>query len=332
MVRSFFYDRGLLKTFYLDTRVISVGNIAMGGTGKTPMVEKLICILKKHNIKAAVISRGYKGNYKESYKIVSDGKKITASPSESGDEPYLLAYRNPGTPVIVSAKRYIAGKIAEKMFSPDVIILDDAFQHMALARNINIVLINAEDPFGKGIFPAGLRREPLFALKRADAIIITKAKQKNHSLEKKLKKYSKAPVFTCRYTVTEITEIYTEEKQCSRFFAGKKVGAFAALANTESFFSMLEKENIKLLKRFSLPDHYEYSNKTFKKVSNALTNCDIWLTTEKDAVKIRNNRGIELKERAIYVVKITHDFMQPELFTDFIKENFKFKLQPTPIV
>jgi len=319
--RSFLYANGFFKIHHLHTPVISVGNITMGGTGKTPMVEAIARILAKRGdtpLRCAVLSRGYRGSYEGEYHVVSDGKTILSSPEESGDEPYLLAIRNPGMPVVVGKRRFDAGLFAEKAFFPDVFILDDGFQHISLARDVNILLINAEYPFGKGVFPSGTRREPLSALKRADAVIVTKTDKRelSDSEMKRIERHSKAPLFTCRYAVSEITNIITGETKPFDLFSGQKVGAFAALAQPSSFFSMLERHNIKPSKTLSLRDHGNYDKKTFSKISNALSGCDVWLTTEKDAVKI--NSEYHNSAVPIYVVKISHQFSQPDLFKNFI--------------
>jgi len=318
--RSFLYAKGFFKIHNLRTPVISVGNITMGGTGKTPMVEAIARILanKRDNpLRCAVLSRGYRGNYTGEYHVVSDGKTILSSPEESGDEPYLLAIRNPSMPVVVGKKRFTAGLFAEEAFNIDVFILDDGFQHISLARDVNILLINAEAPFGRGVFPSGTRREPLNALERADAIIVTKTDKRELSDNemKTIKRYSKAPLFRCRYAIGEITNIITGEAKPSDFFNGQKVGAFAALAQPSSFFSMLERNNIKPFRTLTLRDHGDYDKKTLSKISTALSDCDVWLTTEKDAVKINRDYNSAVP---IYVVKIAHKFSQPELFENFI--------------
>jgi len=317
--RSFFYKKGFFKTHHLRTPVISVGNITMGGTGKTPMVEAIARILAESGdipLRCAVLSRGYRGSYKGEYHVVSDGNKVLSSPEEAGDEPYLLAMRNPDITVVVGKKRFIAGQFAEKKFKPDVFILDDGFQHISLARDVNILLINAEEPFGGGVFPSGTRREPLSALERADAVVVTKTDKRELSVSemKIIKRHSKAPVFTCRYTISEITNITTGETKPCDFFIGKKVGAFAALAQPSSFFSMLKRHNIKPFRTLGLRDHGEYDKKNILRVSKALSGCDVWLTTEKDAVKINSDDT----PAPVYVVKIAHSFSQPKLFKSFI--------------
>ncbi len=160
----------------LPCTVISVGNIALGGTGKTPTVIDIAGLILQKGKQPAVISRGYGRRDESLISIVSDGRMVQHDPARNGDEPVLIADRLTGVPVVVGADRYQASLAALRQFHPDVVILDDGFQHIRLQRTIDIVLIDAAEPFGSGkLFPAGILREPLTALKRAHAILITRA-------------------------------------------------------------------------------------------------------------------------------------------------------------
>ena len=160
-LRNHLYDRELLRTAKLPCPVVSVGNLTVGGTGKTPTVILLAALLKEHGHRPAVLSRGYGGHAKASVNVVSDGNRILLGWREAGDEPVLIAGALPGVPVLTGPKRFLTGRAAVERFGADVLILDDAFQHRSLFRDIDIVLIDAARPFGNGfLLPRGPLREP----------------------------------------------------------------------------------------------------------------------------------------------------------------------------
>ena len=196
-LRNILYTHGVFKARRLPCRVISVGNIVVGGTGKTPAVIALAKYLQREGMRVAILLRGYKrrGGKKMSRRlmsslplrekviIVSDGEKVCVSPMESGDEAYMMAEHLSGVPIIVGKCRYLAGQVALERFKVDVLLLDDGFQHRQLARDVDILTISATHPFGgpEKLLPAGTLREPLAALRRADLILLTHADAPNIS-------------------------------------------------------------------------------------------------------------------------------------------------------
>ncbi len=175
-LREFFYKKKMLKSERLPCKVISVGNVTVGGTGKTPMTIYVAELLNRLGYKVAILSRGYKGGAEKTGGIVSDGRTIFMEPDMSGDEPFMLAAKLKNTPVIVGKNRFEAGMLAIKKFKPDIIVLDDAFQHLKLVRDINLVLSDCRRPFGNThMLPRGTLREPLSALLRGDAFILTRS-------------------------------------------------------------------------------------------------------------------------------------------------------------
>ncbi len=173
-LRARLYRSGLLKSRRLPCFVISVGNITVGGTGKTPMTIYVVEKLKEMGLAPAVVSRGYRGGMEKEGGVVSDGENILAGPSMAGDEPWLLA-KTLKVPVVVGSDRYKAGMTAVERFAPDVIVLDDAFQHLKLERDLDIVLLDGRRPFGNGsLLPAGPLREPAEALGRGDLFVLTR--------------------------------------------------------------------------------------------------------------------------------------------------------------
>ncbi len=166
------YSLGLRKVRRLDCRVVSVGNLVAGGSGKTPFVRWLACTLKRQGLKVAVVSRGYKGKGEKHGVLVSDGRRILASARQAGDEPWLLASTLPGVVVAAGKDRYAMGQMLADRFAPDVIILDDGMQHHSLFKDLEIVLLDGANPLGNGyLLPRGPLREPPRALSRAEVIV-----------------------------------------------------------------------------------------------------------------------------------------------------------------
>ena len=171
------YQANILKSRKLPCFVISLGNITAGGTGKTPMTIHIADLVRRLGYRVAVVSRGYRGNFEHSMGIVCDGEKLCCTPEESGDEPYMIA-KNLGVPVLAGKDRYKVGIKAMEEFNPDVIVLDDAFQHIKLQRDLDILLLDAGQPFGNGeLLPRGRLREPISSIKRCSALILTRSNQ-----------------------------------------------------------------------------------------------------------------------------------------------------------
>ncbi|HEX9156806.1 MAG TPA: tetraacyldisaccharide 4'-kinase, partial [Syntrophales bacterium] len=174
--RIFLYRAGVYKTHSLPCKVVSVGNITLGGTGKTPFVALLAEMIRARGLRAVILSRGYGGKFQGPHGLVSDGERVLMNAHLAGDEPYLLAEKLTGTPVVIGKERRASGRWAAERFRAEVVLLDDGFQHLALRRDLNLLLIDSSCPFGNGkVFPRGVLREPLDQARRADAIILTKA-------------------------------------------------------------------------------------------------------------------------------------------------------------
>ena len=177
-LRARLYEKGVLPSKTLPCRVVSIGNLISGGTGKTPMTILVARMIRDMGYRVVVLSRGYRGRMEKTGGVVSDGRTIFKGPDDAGDEPYLMARILTGIPVVVGQRRYEAGMMAVKRFKPDVIVLDDAFQHLRLKRDLNLVLLDSRSPFGNGhMLPRGLLREPLSALRRAHAVVYTRSEQ-----------------------------------------------------------------------------------------------------------------------------------------------------------
>jgi tetraacyldisaccharide 4'-kinase len=288
------YHRGIFKAHSIPCKVISVGNITLGGTGKTPFVGLLAEMIQGRGIRTAILSRGYGGEFQGSYGLVSDGEKVFMDAAQAGDEPFLLAQKLDGIPVIVGRERRVSGQWAVDRFQPEVVILDDGFQHLSLKRNLNLLLIDSSCPFGNGkIFPRGILREPLDQISRADAVILTKAVG-NDNISKLNEKISnlagEIPVFRAYYEAVEIRAWEARESLPLERLRGRKVLAFSGIAHPDSFRETLLglKAEIGGLEIF--PDHYEYGRQDMDRLQDRASGsgAEAMVTTEKDLVRLKN--------------------------------------------
>ena len=297
--RSNLYHRGICKQHKLEVPVISVGNLLLGGTGKTPLVHYIANLLQRHHKKPAILSRGYKGSATAAINVVSDSTDILLNATEAGDEPCLLAEKLPGIPVITGKKRFTTGRFAIDSLGVDTLILDDGFQHLALKRDLDLVLFSTRKLLGNGrVLPGGDLREPLSSLKRAHAFIIsgTDASEDgkvNEFISFLGSLYPEKPIFTCTYE---------PEKMLVRISNGKndtispadacKVAlyGFCGIAGPESFKKTLEITGIKLTGFQTFADHHVYSAENIQSLLHKAkkSGADGLITTEKDLVKLRN--------------------------------------------
>jgi tetraacyldisaccharide 4'-kinase len=296
-IRSRLYASGLLPSKTLPCRVVSIGNIVAGGTGKTPMTMMAAQLLKDLGYRVVVVSRGYRGNMEEEGGIVSDGSTVFKGPEEGGDEPYLMASLLKGIPVLVGRRRYRTGLLAVEAFKPDVVILDDAFQHLGLKRDLDLVLLDSRSPFGNGhLLPRGLLREPLSALKRAHAVIFTRSENMvPPSIIAKLPK--RLPLF---HTVHEsiIRKINQKGNPAIlntanglAMLAGKKALAFAGLADNGQFFDSLVQAGCLLKDKIAFGDHHHYERDDLVRIARAAeqAGAELLITTFKDLVKLEHD-------------------------------------------
>ncbi len=284
-LRLLLYASGLLRKKRLPCAVVSVGNITAGGTGKTPLSIYLADYFRDAGKKAVVLSRGYGGSARGTA-VVSDGQNILLSPAEAGDEPYLMAERLAGVPVVVSPDRVRGGRIAIERFSPDVIILDDGFQHIRLERDVNILLVDSVEGFGNGfLLPRGILREHVSGVKRADVAMVKGGNLRKGDREV-LKRYG-IDVLSFRYNPTAVVDVRTGAPLALDALKGKKALAVAGVANPNPFFRSLERLGAVDLKTLAYADHHAYTSSDFEAISAAALGRDIVITTEKDAVKLK---------------------------------------------
>ena len=285
------YGLGILKKKSLPGFVVSVGNLTAGGTGKTPAVVALAQWALSERIQICIVSRGYGGQYKSRVLEVSDGERVLADSRLAGDEPVLLARKVPGSPVVLSKKRYLAGMYAHKRFGSEFYIIDDGFQHMQLMRDLNLVLMDATHPFGNGhLLPRGPLREPLDQLARADAFILTRTKNDNDGLSLAFLKenYPRIPVFCADHVPDKVVFPGLDQVFSPQMLNGKRVVAFAGIGNPGMFRETLMKLGVDLVDFCSFKDHYPYKKEDIARIvrMKSQTDAKYILTTEKDWMRI----------------------------------------------
>ena len=286
------YKNGTLATTTLDRPVISVGNITAGGTGKTPLVDWIARVLADNGKKVCILTRGYRRENPKQRVLASDGETVFATPREAGDEAFLLATKLKGVAaVICDSNRTAAAQGAIKHLRTDCFILDDGFQHLQLSRNLNIVTIDATDPWGGGrLLPFGRLREPVGGLKRADCIVITRTDQvqSTESLQTELGRLSgDRPFFLSRSKTVQVRTLAGRIDVVS-----KKCAAFCAIGNPQSFFNHLQREGYDLVLEKSFRDHHFFSQDDIDSLTTEAKRlgADYIIATEKDAVKLTTIR------------------------------------------
>jgi tetraacyldisaccharide 4'-kinase len=303
----------LLKTKTLPCPVISVGNITVGGTGKTPLVMALAKGLMTKGISVAILSRGYKRT-KTSEPVVSDGKTIFLSPEESGDEPFLMAKACQGIPVLVGKDRFISGQIALQRFGVKGLLLDDGYQYLPLFRDINILLVDSTIGFGDHhLLPRGILREPLSHLHRANLLLINKAAEPAalQSLEKKIQEINPGvQMFHGDYLPVSLVGPQ-EEQEGLNSLKEKRVLAFSGVANPNSFSSMLRKCGMKIVGEAIFPDHHCYTTKDLSYIEEKAKGADGVVTTEKDMVKLKK---FNIGRLPIWALRIEMKILEDEEF------------------
>ncbi len=304
--RAQFYHDAVLRRYSVGALVISVGNLTVGGTGKTPVVEKLARSLQEAGRRVAILSRGYKsvpkplltrladrflpGRIPSPPRIVSDGKSVLLDSAQAGDEPFMLARNLPGVAVLVDSDRVKSARHAIRHYRADTLLLDDGYQYLRLGDRFNLLLVDRQNPFGnRHVLPRGVLREPPDALKRADLILLTKCQSKDQAaLEKQIRRHNRhARILPCAHHPLHLEDMITGETKPLSFLRGLRVGAVAGIAVPESFLEGLVKLGAEIVYQRSFADHHRF---TVGEVENALTRTRArrglaLITTEKDSVR-----------------------------------------------
>lgn len=329
-IRNALYRLRIFKQKRLQCKVVSIGNIAVGGTGKTPMTIYLAEKLTKLDHKVVVVSRGYKGKFEKKGGIISDGKEILMGPDFSGDEPFLMAAKLKDVPVVVGQNRYNAGLLAIRNFNPDIILLDDGFQHRELFRDIDLILLDSRRPFGNfNLIPRGILREPAASIKRANVFILTRSSSDNAEARNIISAVSNSqPVFDAYNTSyffkvikggvsNTVADFRNELSEDFSSLAGKKVVAFSGIAGNSHFRNTLSEFKCDLLEFFDFPDHYEYTACDIERISKSVTDrtADLVMTTEKDFARMNGKFNFPVD---IIVIGVKMCFRDENSFMEFI--------------
>jgi tetraacyldisaccharide 4'-kinase len=321
-VRNWFFDISILKTKKISVPVISVGNISAGGVGKTPFVELLIERLK-NNYRLAVVSRGYKRKTTGTI-VVSEGRGKLASVENSGDEPIQLALKYPELIVVVDEQR-VRGAQKAVALGAKMILLDDGFQHRYLHRDLNIVILTAEEILnGDILLPSGNRREPLTSLRRADLIAVTRCadtKEYEHVCAVG-RDYDLLPAKTPTVGLTTklkaFKRVSSKEIVKAEELTNKNVVAFSGIGNPKSLEDLMMKANIKVVKRIDFSDHHWYNDSDIKTIIDAReqTHADFIVTTEKDTARLRGRFAEFLETEPVIVAEIQQEIISEEQTLD----------------
>ena len=299
-IRYLLYKLGILRRWPLGVQVISIGNVTAGGTGKTPVTEIFARTLAAEGRKVAILSRGYRRKEAPFWQrmftqviepplVVSDGRHILLDAATGGDEPYMLASNLPGVAVVVDRSRVKAGRYAIKRLGCDTIILDDGFQYQRLKHSIEVVLVDATNPFGNGnMLPRGILREPARHLKRADIIFMTKCRGDVSAVREEIRRINKtAEIVECNHTPKVLCDVWSREELPLDWLKGKTLCTLSGIASPKGFENSLRHLGAKVVWCERYADHHRYEpgeilyalNRTADMGSDAL------VTTEKDAVR-----------------------------------------------
>ncbi len=321
-----------------NAKVLSIGNITTGGTGKTPGVIYFTQTLQNEDYNIGILSRGYGGSLVKENNILSDGKNILLDSNQSGDEPWLLAANLPGIPVAVGRKRYESAMLLQKNFQTNLFILDDGFQHYALERDVDIVLVDATNPFGnRHTLPNGILREPLDALKRSDIVIITKAdiadppsveklteELKSLSGHEMIFRSSHRPSALVKLPDTEDQVIIGKQKTKKLdLLKNESVWALSAIGNHRAFEATLHSLGVADVESISYRDHHEYDIRDIENILKRVEPYDFLITTEKDWIRLRKFRDHFSVLKNFFYVKIEFTILHNEVL---LKEGLKAKL------
>lgn len=295
-IRNYCYNVGIFKQKKLPCTVISVGNIVVGGTGKTPAVAAIAKLLQNKGLQITILLKGYKRSNKKEVLFVSDGENHLSSQEDSGDEADMLARILPKIPIVVGNKRYLTGQAALKRFDTDVLILDDGFQHRQLARDLDIITMDATQPYGTGtLLPIGSLREPRAAIQRADIIILTRTdvvKTGIKNLKDELNKLApNTPILESVHRPTSLYPLYNKGihfPMSTDNITGKRILAVCGIGNPNAFLATIDKFGPEKVESLAFPDHHVYSDSDIQQIKHHMQQHKIeWIiTTQKDEQKL----------------------------------------------
>ncbi len=312
------YKLGLFKGEKLPCCVISIGNITVGGTGKTPTAQKVATLVRDMGSRVVSLNRGYRSHWDKQLGVVSDGRKIFMTAYEAGDEAYLMAKTLSGIPVIIGKNRAVTGKYAVDKFQAEVIIMDDGYQHWQLQRDLDVVLVDTLSMFGNGyVMPCGILREPLANLERGNLFLLTKTDQSSvfnrMQLYESITKYNGgAPIVESIHHPRDFLEIADWYKGIAHNYMAleelkdKDVMVFSAIGNPASFEQTVSSIGLKILEAIRYPDHHDYGMLEMQYISERASSQKVlaMVTTAKDAVKIPTEFIYSAREIPLYILNM----------------------------
>lgn len=335
------YKYGIFQKQKLDCFVISLGNVTVGGTGKTPTAQRLARDIRDMGYRVVILNRGYRAKWHGEVGIVSDGKRLHMDAAEAGDEAYMLAKHLPEVPVLIGAERAKTGRYAIEHFGAEVAILDDGYQHWQLERNLDILLVDAVNVFGNGyILPRGTLREPISHISRADICLMTKVDQAaagscdyiretvhRYNPEARIVESIHQP--RCFIPLTEWYVNIASQGIDIAQMRGKRIMAVSAIGNPASFEQTLSDLGAVIIESLRYPDHHDYAmsemTDIFQQAENA--GAEAIVITEKDAVKIPADVAREKWSIPIYVICVEVNFQKgSEGLADLLKKRLAERL------
>ncbi len=312
------YRSGLKSREKLPCCVISIGNITVGGTGKTPTAQKMAVIIKNMGYRVVILNRGYRSHWGKDIGVVSNGEKIFMTAYEAGDEAYLMAKTLPGVPVVIGKNRAVTGRYAVEKLGAEVIIMDDGYQHWQLERDLDVVLVDTLNMFGNGcVLPRGTLREPLKNLDRGDLFLLTKTDQSSKisrlQLRNTIEHYNgNAPVVESVHHPKNFVEIADWYKGINvsvkelEDLKGKDVMVFSAIGNPSSFEQTLISIGLNILEAVRYPDHHDYGMLEMQYINERASSLKAvaMIATAKDAVKIPTEFIYSEREIPLYILNM----------------------------
>ncbi|MAT40305.1 MAG: tetraacyldisaccharide 4'-kinase [Ectothiorhodospiraceae bacterium] len=318
-MRNWCYNRGVFKTYEIGIPVVSVGNLSVGGTGKTPVVEWITRYYLEQGLRTAIVSRGYKRETKGTV-IVSSGEGPIVDAAQGGDEPVQLALRCNGASVVVDENRVRGAQLAKEELGAELIVLDDGFQHRRCGRNLDIVLLPCGEQLEEQrVLPLGRLREAAEGIQRADLLLVTRCSDERaaDAAQQRIRKYYSGDTAGMSFSPAALRQLGSEDDQAIDTLHGKRVFGFCGIANPEEFKQTCLETGLEVAEFRTFPDHHRYTHDELRELVKAVVDskCDVLLTTEKDAVRLADSSKMLDSVQAYYLRMEALPLVHAEILT-----------------